>query len=65
MDRQSVYSTHVFEPNYEQGEDTNLQLLAQLEEFILGFRLDNKFVYRYGGLVHSVGTAGQDTYPWD
>ncbi len=46
MDRQSVYTTHVFEPNYEQGEDTNLQLQAQLEQFILGFRLDKKFVYR-------------------
>ncbi|TPX10880.1 uncharacterized protein E0L32_008086 [Thyridium curvatum] len=46
MDRQSVYTTHVFEPNYEQGEDTNLQIQAQLEQFILDFRLENQFIYR-------------------
>lgn len=47
MDRQSVYSTHVYDPTFAQGEDTNLQVQAQLEAFILDFRLDNVFVYRY------------------
>ncbi|KAJ9151581.1 DNA helicase [Coniochaeta hoffmannii] len=46
MDRQSVYSSHVYNPTFEQGEDTNLQVQAQLEAFILDFRLDNVFVYR-------------------
>lgn len=46
MDRQSVYSTHVFEPSQGESRDTRLQLQAQLETFILDFRLDNNFVYR-------------------
>lgn len=46
MDRGSVQTLHVF-PR-EQGEDTNLQVQKQLETFILEFRLDNIFVYRYG-----------------
>lgn len=45
MDRQSVYSTHVFEPSGDSG-DSRLQLQNQLETFILDFRLDNNFVYR-------------------
>jgi DNA replication licensing factor MCM5 len=48
MDRQSVYSTHVYEPSFGQNEDTRLQLQTQLETFILDFRHDNHFVYRYG-----------------
>ncbi|KAM4056249.1 MCM2/3/5 family protein [Hirsutella rhossiliensis] len=46
MDRQSVYSTHVFEPSVGDTGDTRLQLQNQLETFILDFRLDNNFVYR-------------------
>ncbi|KHO01468.1 DNA replication licensing factor mcm5 [Metarhizium album ARSEF 1941] len=46
MDRQSVYSAHVFEPSYGENGDTRLQLQQQLETFILDFRLDNNFVYR-------------------
>lgn len=46
MDRQSVYSRHVYDPNVSQTEDTNTQIQAQLEAFILDFRLDNIFVYR-------------------
>jgi len=46
MDRQSVYSTHVFDPGFDRGEDTNLQIQEQLEQFVLTFRLDNKFIYR-------------------
>lgn len=47
MDSRSVYSAHVFEPSYAENGDTRLQLLQQLETFILDFRLDNNFVYRY------------------
>lgn len=46
MDRQSVYSTHVYEPSFGENSDTRLQLQTQLETFILDFRLDNNFVYR-------------------
>ena len=46
MDRQSVYSAHVFEPTFGEGADTRLQFQTQLETFILDFRLDNNFVYR-------------------
>ncbi|KAK2593856.1 minichromosome maintenance protein 5 [Conoideocrella luteorostrata] len=46
MDRQSVYSAHVYEPNVGENGDTRLQLQHQLETFILDFRLDNNFVYR-------------------
>ncbi|KAG6131711.1 hypothetical protein E4U22_002410 [Claviceps purpurea] len=46
MDRQSVYSTHVYEPNFGDSGDTRRQLQQQLETFILDFRLDNNFVYR-------------------
>lgn len=45
MDRGSVHTLHVFPQ--EEGEDTNLQVQKQLETFILEFRLDNVFVYRY------------------
>ncbi|KAH6892285.1 MCM2/3/5 family-domain-containing protein [Thelonectria olida] len=46
MDRQSVYSTHVFEPSFSEHGDSRLQLQTQLETFILDFRLDNNFIYR-------------------
>ncbi|KAF7554222.1 hypothetical protein G7Z17_g3083 [Cylindrodendrum hubeiense] len=46
MDRQSVYSAHVFDPSFGENGDTRLQLQTQLETFILDFRLDNNFVYR-------------------
>jgi DNA replication licensing factor MCM5 len=47
MDRGSIYSTHVYEPSFGENGDTRLQLQTQLETFILDFRLDNNFVYRY------------------
>lgn len=49
MDRQSVYSSHVYEPSFGQTEDTRLQIQAQLEKFVLEFRHDNDYVYRYAG----------------
>src|SRR5687768_15863834 len=47
MDRQSVYSAHVFDPTFGDNDDSRLQLQTQLETFILDFRLDNNFVYRF------------------
>jgi DNA replication licensing factor MCM5 len=46
MDRASVYSLSVLPPDYENNDDTRGQVQAQLEQFILQFRLDNSFVYR-------------------
>ena len=45
MDRQSVFSLSVLPPEYD-NEDTRGQIQAQLEQFILQFRLDNAFIYR-------------------
>ncbi|KAK3944968.1 DNA replication licensing factor mcm5 [Diplogelasinospora grovesii] len=45
MDRQSVFSTHLYDSQFAQN-DTNLQVQQQLEAFILDFRLDNIFIYR-------------------
>lgn len=47
MDRQSIYTTHTYVSNFEDSTDTRIQLQTQLESFILGFRLDNNYVYRY------------------
>lgn len=46
MDRQSVYSLSVLPPEYD-NEDTRGQVQVQLEQFILQFRLENIFIYRY------------------
>lgn len=48
MDRGSVSTLHLF-PQPE-SEGTNVQTQKQLETFILEFRLDNIFVYRYGAI---------------
>jgi hypothetical protein len=45
MDRQSVFSLSVLPPEYD-SEDTRGQIQAQLEQFILQFRLENAFIYR-------------------
>lgn len=50
MDRGTVSSLHVF-PR-EETDQTNLQVQKQLEIFILEFRLDNVFVYRYGAVEY-------------
>lgn len=60
MDRGSVHTLHVFPQ--EEGEDTNLQVQKQLETFILEFRLDNVFVYRY---AQSSGTFPPPRSPSD
>jgi len=45
MDQRSVYTLGIYDHANAAGE-SNVQVLAQLEDFILTFRLDNKFVYR-------------------
>lgn len=47
MDRQSVFSLSVLPPEYGDNEDTRGQVQSQLEQFILQFRIDNAFIYRY------------------
>lgn len=54
MDRQSVYTTHVYDPNFNESDDTPIQIQQQLEHFILNFRLENRFIYRYV-VVRGVG----------
>ncbi|KAK7966652.1 DNA replication licensing factor mcm5 [Apiospora aurea] len=46
MDRQSVFSVSVFNSEAGQSEDSRTQVQEQLMQFVLSFRLDNKFVYR-------------------
>lgn len=48
MDRESVFSTHVYGANFNESDDTPLQIQNQLDQFIMNFRLDNRFIYRYG-----------------
>lgn len=47
MDRQSVYSLSVLPPDPDASENSRSQIQALLREFILEFRLDNAFIYRY------------------
>ena len=63
MDRQSIYASHVYEPSYGENEDTRIQLQAQLETFILDFRLDNVFVYRYVRLLPWASVRRELTWP--
>lgn len=46
MDRQSVYSASVLNPDYGENEDSPGHIQQQLCDFILEFRLDNAFIYR-------------------
>ena len=47
MDRRSIYSRSVLAPDPDASEDSRSQVQAYLREFILEFRLDNAFIYRY------------------
>ena len=47
MDQQSVYSLNVLPPDEDLIEDSRTQIQYQLREFILEFRLDNTYIYRY------------------
>lgn len=46
MDVQSVYSLSVLRPDYD-DTDSRQRVQSELEVFILQFRLDNAFIYRY------------------
>lgn len=50
MDQQSVYSLSVLAADPDASEDSRTQIQAQLRDFILEFRLDNAFIYRYAKL---------------
>ena len=60
MDRQSVFSLSVLPPDQDANEDSRSQIQAQLRDFILEFRLDTGFIYRY---VRDTGAVlgGSDT----
>lgn len=47
MDQQSVYSLSVLAPDPDASEDSRSHIQAQLRNFILEFRLDNAFIYRF------------------
>lgn len=46
MDRQSVFTTRLYQDSFPESEDSNLHVRNLLESFILDFRLDNIFIYR-------------------
>lgn len=46
MDRQSAFSVSVFGNRDGPNEDSRSQIQEQLVNFILSFRIDNKFIYR-------------------
>ena len=47
MDKQSIFSLSVLAPDFDEGEDSRTHIRDQLRDFILEFRLDNAFTYRY------------------
>jgi DNA replication licensing factor MCM5 len=46
MDRGSISTTQVFNRSADQ-DDSKLQVQKDLENFIMTFRIDNKYVYRW------------------
>lgn len=46
MDTQSSWATRVYDPHFDESND-RIQLQIQLETFVLDYRLDNRFIYRY------------------
>ncbi|KAH8888901.1 MCM-domain-containing protein [Thozetella sp. PMI_491] len=47
MDRQStVHSTHIFESQFKEADDSAVEVRKQLQNFILDFRHENNFIYR-------------------
>lgn len=67
MDRQSAFSVSVFGNRDGPNEDSRSQVQEQLVNFILSFRIDNKFIYRcdaaasLGGPVACVLTHDAET----
>ncbi len=60
MDRQSVFSSRLYPSSFGENEDTNLQVRSLLESFILDFRLDNSFIYRFVNHISLEDTAKSD-----
>ena len=60
MDRRSVYSRSVLAPDPDASEDSRSQIQAYLREFVLEFRLDNAFIYRYE--LYSIARALVDLF---
>lgn len=58
MDRQSVYSSRLYGTPSE-SEDSNTHVRALLESFILDFRLDNLFIYRFDFFFYDVVIIGK------
>lgn len=57
MDRQPVYSLSVLAPDQDAHDESRSQIQSQLRDFILEFRLDNAFIYRYDRLIdHWIST---------
>jgi len=52
MDRGSITTTQVFNRGADQ-DDTKLQVQRDLESFVMSFRIDNRYVYRWVGLQSS------------
>ena len=47
MDRATVSTVSVLAPDPEIGGDSKSHIQTRLRDFILEFRLDNAFIYRY------------------
>ncbi|KAK4159372.1 DNA replication licensing factor mcm5 [Cladorrhinum sp. PSN259] len=46
MDRQSIFTSRLYQDSFSENGDSNLAVRNLLESFILDFRLDNIFIYR-------------------
>ena len=47
MDIQRSYSLSVLAPDPEARDNSRVQVQSELRDFILEFRLDNTFIYRF------------------
>lgn len=45
-DQARVYTTNVFPGSNAQEEDTNSKVIARFRQFLLGYYIDNKYIYR-------------------
>ena len=64
MDTQSSWATRVYDPHFDESND-RIQLQIQLETFVLDYRLDNRFIYRYVRVTEyrlGIGRSGLLTF---
>jgi len=47
MDRASVFSMSVLNPDYGDAEDSKADIQRLLTDFVLTFRLGNSYIYRF------------------